>query len=341
MIKKALLVVLMLAIPASITAADRVVVLEIATGTWCPNCPSAARGADSMAEEHPGQILIVELHGGNPSDPFITSKTQGRIGYYGITGYPTAKFDGVLEVIGGSYSGNMFFTYNGKYNQRAAVEPPLDIVLAQTPDAFFGSTGTLSATITNTSSGTVSGTVHFTVTESHIPYTWQGMDNLDFVARDLLPDESGEAITLAAGEEKVLERTYDIDTGWPHFTSDENIEFGCFVQGADREIYQGAVLKFGEEPVEGIDEDAPGCAVTVPAVMTDEGSVSLSLDATANVEIRLFDVSGRVAAEVYSGETDPGTREFTVATGNLPRGVYFMSVSIDGVSQTHKTAVLH
>lgn len=335
--KKILLVIAALLLPLAVFAADRVVVVEVFTGTWCPYCPGAARGVDDLEDEHPGRVLAVEYHGG---DIFENTEAATRQSYYGsgvVEGYPTAVFDGLLAVVGGSSSGTLFFTYNAKYNQRINVPPPLSISLTKAPD--FLSTGTLTATITNTSSSAVSGTVHFTVTESHIPYKWQTLDTLDFVERAMLPDASGEPITLAPGENKVLIRTYDINAAWPSFTEDDNIEFGCFVQGSSKEIYQAGVLDFNAIDVE---EGAPEpFTVNVPGIIADLGSVNLTLDADCALRLALYDSTGRLVKTIYQGALSAGQHSLTIDARNLAKGTYFLTLSSPNHNEQHKLVVTH
>lgn len=339
--KTFLLSVSLIILPFVLFAVDRVVVVEIATGTWCPNCPAAARGADDLAEEHPDKVLVVEYHGGSATEPFMTSETQQRISYYGISGYPTAVFDGLEQVIGGSYGGNMFFYYNAQYNARAAVEPPLSIDLKQIIDAFASTSGTLEATVTNVSEETVSGYVRFTVTESHIPYTWQGMDNLDFVARDMLPDAGGQFVSLAPGEDIVVSRDFVIDEGWPYFTEDENIEFGCFVQGVSKEIYQGAVREFGDTATVAVEDGSNfPFALKAPTIIRKQDFIELSLDAGVDVDISLYNSIGRKLETLHKGVLDAGAHRIEIKTDALPAGTYFIKVTAGVCNQICKLLIL-
>lgn len=89
------------------------VVLEIGTGTWCTYCPGAAMGADDLVENG-HHVAVVENHNG---DSYANAYSNARNSFYAITGYPTAIFDGVLKVSGGSHSQSMYSTYLPKYNQ--------------------------------------------------------------------------------------------------------------------------------------------------------------------------------------------------------------------------------
>jgi len=340
--KTLILVALLFALPLALSAVDRVVVVEVFTGTWCQYCPGAARGVDALYEEHPAKLLAIEYHGG---DAFENTEAGIRQAYYGsgvVTGYSTAVFDGKIAVVGGSTDGSMFFSYNTKFNQRSAVTPPLTISLAKGTSYTAGTTGNLIATIKNVSSSEVSGTVHFTVTESHIPYKWQTMDTLDFVERAMLPDASGEAITLAPGENKVLSRTFNIDATWPSFTKDANIEFGCFVQGANKEIYQAAVSRYSELPA-AIEEDntSSGFALRIPGVISSVSHIEFSLNASSTVKLSLFDSTGRLVKTICSGRYEPGTHSVELSAEGLASGVYFVSSYLNGRSELHKVVVAH
>ncbi|MBN3035735.1 MAG: hypothetical protein JW861_09120 [Bacteroidales bacterium] len=99
------------------------VLLEIATGTWCPYCPGAAMGADDMvANGH--DVAVIEYH---YDDPYANAYASARISYYGVTGYPTAKFDGVLTKVGGSQTQSMYTQYLALYNIRKAIPSPFTL----------------------------------------------------------------------------------------------------------------------------------------------------------------------------------------------------------------------
>ena len=84
------------------------VIVEIGTGTWCTYCPGAAMGADDLvANGHP--VAIIENHNG---DSYANQYSNARNSYYGISGYPTAFFDGGNSVVGGSHSSSMYSRYS-------------------------------------------------------------------------------------------------------------------------------------------------------------------------------------------------------------------------------------
>jgi hypothetical protein len=229
------ILVFLLGLMVVMFAADRMVVLEIATGTWCPHCPAVANGAHRLYHDHPGELLVVEYHQG---DPFDNVCSAVRRGFYGVSGYPSSYMDGSYIPVGSAAPA----LYEETFQERKAIESPLEIALEKTYETSYMGSGTVTATIINVSEETVTGTAHFTVTESHIPYEWLGEDSLHWVERDMLPDGYGTSVDIGPGDTVVLEKPFVINSSWIGYTSPVNFELGCFVQGGAKEVYQAAAI---------------------------------------------------------------------------------------------------
>ena len=151
---------------------DRELVLvEIATGTWCSNCPGAAMGADELISNG-DPAAIIENHGYvGSSDPFVNTYSMARINYYRINGYPRAKFDGEWgTVVGGFPNQSMYVYYIAKVNDRMDIQTDFSIDIYGTHD---GDDYNIKVIVTK--EGDYFGTnlwVRLTLTESHIQYNW-------------------------------------------------------------------------------------------------------------------------------------------------------------------------
>jgi len=338
------------ALPLCLFAAERVVTLEIFTSTGCGYCPGAAMGAEDMAEAYPGKVLIIEYHALFGGDPFDHTDATAREDFYSgvVRGYPTSIFDGVDTLIGGFQDQSLFDPwYKNSYTYRHIKSSPLSITLSNSAAAYSSTSGTLQAHITNESDNPLTGTVHFVITESKIPHSWMNQTELNFVERDMLPDANGAPITLAPGEDTTITREYTIDTEWLEFTEDENIEFGCFVQstqgsGSLREIYQAAVRKFGDTTTIYVEEPylEPDFSVTVSGVVKDAGYATLSLNASSDVEVALYDAAGREVSNVYRGTLSSGEHSIPMDTRSLPEGAYFVKVTAGTQTQVRKLLVV-
>jgi hypothetical protein len=216
------------------------VILEIGTGTWCYYCPGAAMGADDLIANGK-QVAVVEYHGGGV-DNFINEYSTARIGYYGVTGYPTAYFDGGNSVVGGSHTNSMYSTYLPKYNQRIAIPSPFTINMI---GSKIG-TNDYQVTVTLEKVATVSNAnlvMHFVVTESEIPQNWQGMTEVNFVERLMIPGASGTPLDFSTNNVRVQNLSFTLEPTWVK----AHCEIVVFIQNtATKEIFQGTKHSLSE-----------------------------------------------------------------------------------------------
>jgi len=206
------------------------VIVEIGTGTWCQYCPGAALGADDLVSNG-CEVGVIEYHNG---DPFTNAASDARNSYYSLTGYPTAHFDGVLEVVGGSHTESMYASYLPKYNQRIAIPSSFKINMTF---SHVGNDYTVNAQVIKLASYTGSNLVfQLALTESDIIYSWQGQPKLDFVERLMVPNQNGTALDFSANDTINMTKTFTMDASWVA----ENCELVAFVQAnSSKEILQG------------------------------------------------------------------------------------------------------
>jgi len=205
---------------------DRELVLvEIGTGTGCPYCPGAAMGLHDLYTNG-DPVAGVEYHNYNSSDPFNTPEAPVRCSYYGISGYPTAQFDGEYnEVVGGSNTQTMYGNYLPIVNARMQMQTSftLDITGDNTGDEY-------SVKVSVSKIAAYTGTnlvVHFALTETDIPYNWQGMSTVDYTQRLMVPGATGTPVTFPTNNSMVeVELSFTFDNTWVK----DNCELIAWVQ---------------------------------------------------------------------------------------------------------------
>jgi PKD repeat protein len=242
--KKLYLLILMCLVGMAIIAQPvgrQKVVVEIGTGTWCPYCPGAAMGADDLVENG-CQVGNIEYH---YDDTFENEASLARLSYYGITGYPTAYFDGVLNYVGGSNTLSMYSNYLPLYQQRMAI--PSDF----TVDIYGENTGLVYniQLVINKVNGTHGNlTVQLALTESEIVFSWQGQDHLNYVERLMAPNHLGTVVNFANQDEATLNLTFTMDAGWVT----NNCELVAFIQDeSTKEILQAMMVPIPDlEPMQ-------------------------------------------------------------------------------------------
>ncbi|MDD2332018.1 MAG: Omp28-related outer membrane protein [Candidatus Cloacimonetes bacterium] len=230
--KRNLFVVLMLTCLVSIVFAlpRNLVVVEIGTGTWCQYCPGAAMGADDLVDNGHA-VAIIENHNG---DNYANTYSNARNTYYGITGYPTAFFDGLNPTVGGSNTQSMYSNYLVGVNARLSVASHYTISAVGTME---GNNINLYATVQKPEDDTNTNVLlHCVITESDIQQNWQGQTHLNFVTRLMAPNQSGSSINLATGEQVTIPLTTTWNTSW----NIAHAEVIFFLQNnSTKEILQG------------------------------------------------------------------------------------------------------
>ena len=107
-------------------ATPHTVLGELFTATWCGYCPAADNAFDGFfknASLYPGRFVGLEWHPTSGGDPYGGNDQNATISYYGISGYPTAVFDGTGKWVGGSTSANdpaLVAKYQGIIDSRPA-----------------------------------------------------------------------------------------------------------------------------------------------------------------------------------------------------------------------------
>lgn len=215
------------------TVPRQTVCLEIETSTLCTYCPGAAMGAEDMLANGK-MVSVVENHcNGLGTDSYSNVGARSRETLYAITGYPTATFDGVTSVVGGSHTQSMYTNYLPKYNNRMAQPSPISVNMT------FTNTGlhyNFVVTVTRDSAVTAASLKLFLfVTESNISCNWEGQTKLHFVNRNMVPDQNGTTVDFTSGDVQTFNLSTDLQSTW----NINNLEFTATVQNMDAS--QGSV----------------------------------------------------------------------------------------------------
>ncbi len=108
-------VALLAALPATTVAADRVVICEEFTATWCGYCADVGPIFGQLIDNYPDTFAFVQIHHG---DSYATGWGNARANFYtDFSGYPTSYFDGGLILRVGAHN---YATLEGDYLDRRA-----------------------------------------------------------------------------------------------------------------------------------------------------------------------------------------------------------------------------
>jgi thiol-disulfide isomerase/thioredoxin len=214
------------------------VVFEEGTGTWCIYCPAAANGYEDLVEAGKN-VVGIAYHSG---DAYANTEAIARIDYYGMPAFPSAFFDGIEEVVGGGYYNQSMYGY---YLPIVEEREAIPTAFAMTSSGKFdGTSYTASVRIEQkTTNNSADLRLVGVLTENHIDEEWQGMTELNEVARDVMPSASGELISFDTDSAINVDLSFVMEKGWVK----ENCKFIAFVQDYDtKEIFQAIEMSMDE-----------------------------------------------------------------------------------------------
>jgi PKD repeat protein len=238
-----------------------IVIVEIATGTWCQYCPGAAVAADNLVASG-AHAAVIEYHNG---DAYVNASGTARNSYYAVTGYPTAHFDGPTNMVGGANCPGSGVSYTSRYNSRYAVQSPLtiDISGSNTGDNYdiILSIHKL-ATITGTDLRAM-----LVLTETNISCPgWPAssgacLHEVNFVERMMVPGANGTAFSFTSGDMQIIHLTFTKTASWVS----AKCKLIAFVQDyPTKTIYNGVQVDLTDIPavipVSFVADSTTGCA---------------------------------------------------------------------------------
>ncbi len=293
------------------------VIVEVGTGTWCPSCPAVVDILHNFVDQGL-EIAIVEYHN---NDPFTNSASIIRENYYNFPWFPTTYYDS--NHIGynewATYSVHLQF-YEDRMNTPSSFIASID---AELIDDSLSGTVILDKVAEYNGENLV---LHVIITESDIPFNWQGLTELDHVERAMFPDGNGTALDFSSSDQLEIDFNFDLDPTWVK----ENCEITYFIQDNDtKEILQGDFIDVENFILSnGGDLSEMNTAYFYPNPVQNELFLSATdIQVVTNIEI--YDMLGKKILEQNNYSS-------AINISHLPQGVYLLSFYENDVKKVAK-----
>lgn len=241
-------------------------------------------------------LAVVAYHSG---DEYEHTASLSRISYYGITGFPTVKFDGIVTQVGGGTG--LYAQYLAKYNSRIAIPSSYTIELEGSNSGQVDYQ--FEITVEKVDDGVDNPVMHVALTESHIPDYWGGLSEVNYCTRLMAPNQNGTTLDFSSNTTNEITINLTIEQEWVN----ENCELVVFLQNnANKEILQGAkydISDFGTTNM----NDASILGATLPYTICNESVkpkvliANYGLDDLTSLDLSL-DVNGTTVSSLeWSG----------------------------------------
>jgi hypothetical protein len=298
-------------------------------------------GAEDLVSND-ANVAVVEYHSGGGGDPYINTFSDARVAYYGISGFPTAVFDGILSFVGGSNSQSMYGNYLPIFQERAAIRTAFSIEVF---GENVGNNYSLHLRVTKLARIANQHLVlHAAVTESGISYNWQGQNHLEWVERTMAPDNNGTVLDFSTGDVQVINVNFVRNTAWVV----NELEIASFIQDTDsREILQATKRMVSALQPLAIGDDGTQLPLETklvgnyPNPFNPTTTIEFSLKESGNVRLDVFNVLGQKVKTLVNSQMNAGNHSIVWdgrdANGSeVSSGVYFVKLNTDNYTSTRK-----
>lgn len=334
-----------------VPAAGKVVVGEEGTGTWCGWCPRGTVYMDQYKAEYGQYWAGIAVHNG---DPMVVTEYDNGIGAL-IGGYPSALVDRGGDVDPSAMSNDFFsrlqtaptalisndITWDDATRQ-------LDVTVNANFQAAANNNYRLACVLTEDGvTGTTSQWAQANYYAGGGNGPMGGYENLpnpvpasqmiyDHVARAIEPSFAGDnsvfPATVNNGETHSGTYSFTLPAEW----NEGNIHvIGMLIDPTGR-IDNAGVSSI---PNVGINDDNNEVKFNIyPNPATTQATVEIVLDNSAEVELKLIDMTGKVLAERAYGSVET-TSTVELNTLDLKAGVYLVELTVNGQSKMKRLVV--
>jgi hypothetical protein len=106
------------------------------------------------------------------------------------------------------------------------------------------------------------------------------------------------------------------------------------------QISNAAKAFFGKTGIKEDQYSAGNTISIVPNPAKGNLNIDLNLSQNAEVEMKLFDLSGKEISGIYKGHANAGIIRNNFNLENIPQGIYFVKANINGVTVCEKVSVI-
>lgn len=337
-----------------VPAPGKMVVGEEATGTWCPWCVRGTVFMDRFEQDYGPYWAGIAVHNG---DPMVVAEYDTPIGGL-IAGYPSALVDRLPEVDPSGMTNDFLarlqvaptafmsttstwnattrelaVTVTADFQSAANNNYKLACVLTEDDVTGTGSGYNQANAYAGGGNGVMGG---FELLPSPVPASQMVYDH---VARAIVPSFAGDATsfpaTVNAGDVHSKTYTFTLETTWDEY----NVHIIGLLIDPTGKIDNAS--KSGIEALSigltDLEETFKGFTI-YPNPASTIATIEIQLDETADVQLRLIDMSGKeIAARNYGALTT--TSSVQLNTTELNAGVYLVEVTVNGQRMTKRLVI--
>lgn len=321
-------------------ASERKVLVEVFTNSHCTVCPGAHAALNAYLSSSPnaGRLRFIFYHTTFPySDDQLslanTTEPNARNAYYnGPTSTPNTFFDGVNQ-------GRAYSSFAANLDARVAVESPIEITLNGSKN---GNTVSVTASLKKT--GTINETdlVAHIVAVENVSYVGRnGVSPQDYVMRKMLTGTTGTAFQFDQSNNASIFASAALG----NIADVSKVGVVVFVQSiSTKSVYQSEFISYGSlTGVEISEQQSPllfALHQNFPNPFNPETTIRYSVPMSSHVTLSVYDVLGNRVAALVEKHQQAQTYVVSFDGSQIPSGVYFYTLTLNGLSLTRRMVLI-
>ncbi len=255
----------------------KVVLVEVFAEEGCIYCPTALAAAEWLDTAYADTVAVVQY-----IYPDLANGAW-RLGYYGVSGYPTAWIDGVFEEVGGSLGDTLsvFNRYKTWVDYRVPIDPVLSIFVDSS--GVEGDSGFVAARVRlEAGMAYQSPKVFAMLTHSH---QWNDGRWNRFKFMGIVSGQYGDSLPIRdQGEEAPYFWKFYVKSEW----NPDSMQVVVFVQdSATKEVLQAVQVPLGYVGVR--EEPSPNFGAIVSGEI-----LKIRMPSAGRVSVRAYSPAGRL-----------------------------------------------
>jgi len=267
--------------------------------------------------------------------PLYSAEAYARMQYYPSSNWYTPNL-----ILDGTPRGSGYSSWQSYIVARMNQPAPMRISMW---GSYGSGSGTLYARYHNDSTASVTAYVYFVITEDSCYYSAPNGDQWhNHVARDYVPNQIGQQVTIPAGDSVTVSQAFTIQSGW----NVNRCKIVTWIQNnSTREVYQAGFIKITD--LTGIEEQIRASIskqiTTTPNPCINGTEFRFSLKPGAEYTVQIFNVLGREVQRlkgVSTGSDEILKWNLQDKNGKSVRsGIYFYKFTSPEINTTGKIVV--
>ncbi len=223
--------------------------------------------------------------------PLYSAEAYARMQYYPSSNWYTPNL-----ILDGTPRGSGYTSWQSYIVARMNQASPMRLLMWGT---YGSGSGTINARFYNDSTASVTATVYFVITEDSCYYAAPNGDQWhNHVARDYVPNQIGQQVTIPSGDSATVAQYFTIQYGW----NVNRCNIITWIQNSStREVYQAGKIKVTDlTAVEENEQDnlVKKEILSLPNPCVNGTKFQFNIGAGTQWKIIIFDVLGRPIQQI-------------------------------------------